>query len=84
MNIITYLEKAFFGLPTHDTGRLISAKKYRPSSDTSSSASPYDLYRKEMDPFMFGAITPTCDANDLLSSKQLETLASEIYDLCEK
>lgn len=84
MKIFTYLEKIAFGLPTYDSGSLIAAKKYRPSLDSSSPVSPYDLYKKKVDPFMFGAITPTNDANDLLSSSQLEERAHEIYDLYRK
>ena len=83
MSILTYLEKVFNGLPTYDSEKLIAAKKYLPSLSAEHSSSSYDLYSKKIDPFMFGAITPASDENDLLSSKQLEKRASEIYKLCE-
>jgi hypothetical protein len=79
MNVFTYLERIYLGLPTHDSGQLIAAKKCNPTLDNSPLASPYDLSEREMDPFMFGVITPTSDANDILSSRQLEECANEIY-----
>lgn len=84
MSIFTYLEKIFNGLPTYDSGELIAAKKYLPSLNVYDSKSNYDLYSREMDPFMFGAITPKSDTDDLLNSRQLEKMASEIYKLCDK
>jgi len=84
MSVFTYLERIFFGLPTYDSGQLIAAKKYKPTLDDSSFSSPYDLSEREMDPFMFGAIAPTSDVNDLLSSKQLEERTNEIYRLIDK
>ena len=79
MNTFDYLQKVFLRLPTYDSAELIAAKKYSPNPHNTSSAMPYDLCSKKMDPFMFGAITPVSDADDLLSSKEVEGKASLIY-----
>jgi len=84
MSIFNYLEKVFNGLPTYDSGKLIAAKKHRPTLNAHESISNYDLHSRDMDPFMFGAIAPKSDANDLLNSKQIAEMASEIYKLCDK
>lgn len=73
MSIFTYLGKLLCGLPAYDSIELIEAKKYRPYLNTVDDLQPgYDLYEKEMDLFMFGAIAPKSDANDQLSSQELE------------
>ena len=84
MNIFTYLGKKFYGISTHDSKKLIAAKKYQPSFNACQLDSNFDLHKKEIDPFMFGAITPISDADDLLDSKQIEKKASDIYKLCDK
>jgi len=83
MNIITYLGKILYGLPTYDSSELIAAKNYHPSMNYNDSDFSYDLYRKDMDSFMFGAISPINNKNDLLNSKELEARANKIYKLCD-
>jgi len=84
MNIFNYLERVFFGLPTHDSAELLAAKRYRPFSGEPSPNLSYDLHPKELDRFMFGAITPASNADDCLSSKEIEERANAIYELCDK
>lgn len=81
MSVFKALERMVFGLPREDSGALIAAKHFRPSAGASSPVNRYDLYEKELDPFMFGAIAQKSDADDLLDSKELERKAKEIYDL---
>jgi hypothetical protein len=82
MNILSYVEKLFYGLPTYDSAELIDAKKYTPQN-INTSKSDYDLYSKEMDVHMFGAISPLSDEKDLLKSAEIEERARSIYKLCK-
>lgn len=84
MSILTYLGKVFNGLPAYDSEDLIAAKEYHPSFSIHDLSSKYDLYSRKTDPFMFGAIAPENDENDLLESKELEKIAGEIYKLYSK
>ena len=72
MNIFTYLGKKFYGISTHDSEKLIAAKKYQPSFNAHQLGSNFDLHKREIGPFMLGAIKPISDACDLLDSKQIE------------
>ena len=72
MNIFTYLRKKFYGISTHDLEKLIAVKKYQPSFNTHQLGSNFDLHKREIGPFMLGAIKPISDACDLLDSKQIE------------
>jgi hypothetical protein len=83
MSLFKALERMAFGLPAEDSDALIAAKNFRPSAGISVPVASYDLHGKELDPFMFGAIAPKSDADDLLDSKELQKRAQEIYQLCE-
>lgn len=84
MSFLKYLSRKFYGLPAYDSKELTAAKKYHPSSNHYDSSAEYDLHVKEMDPFMFGAIAPMNDSNDLLTSDQLEKKANDVYSLYNK
>ncbi|MDR0379341.1 MAG: hypothetical protein LBI62_05270 [Candidatus Accumulibacter sp.] len=76
---LNYLTRVFFGLPTRDSEELIAAKSYRPSPSESLPDSLYDLYSKELDPFMSGQVAPVSGADDQLNSEELEKRVEPIY-----
>ena len=79
MSFLSYLQRVFYGLPTYDSAELIAAKTRKFSViDTQQSA--YDIYEKQIDPFMCGAISPVNDADDLMTSSELEKRAKDIYE----
>lgn len=84
MSNLSYLARVLNGLPPYDSAELISAKEYRSQAHAYDFGPGYDLYRKEIDPFMFGAVGAVSDEHDNLSSRQLEERAGEIYRLCNK
>jgi hypothetical protein len=62
-----------FGLPPHDSVELMEVKEYRPSPvDHLESGGTFDLYSKEFDPFLLGAIEPAMNADNLRKTGKLE------------
>ncbi len=78
MNIIEYIGRKIDGLPTHDSKDLIHAKMHQTIISRNINYK-YDLSCKKTDNFMFGAISPVIDTDDLIDSNDLEKKAAEIY-----
>ena len=79
MSFLSYLQRVFYGLPTYDSAELIAAKT-RKVSIVETNKSAYDLYEKQIDPFMCGAISPVVNDADLMTSSELEKRAKDIYE----
>ena len=79
MGVFDYIIRRLHHLPAYDSEQVVAAKHYQSKPNELDSKSGYDLHYKKTDLYMFGAISPESDANDRLSSQQIEDKAKMLY-----
>lgn len=80
MSFFAYIDNILRGVSTDNSIELVRAKEYKGSNSVNYNNVAYDISYKEVDKFMFGAITAKADRSDLLSSKELSIEAKKLYE----
>lgn len=80
MNFFGYISRVLQGLPSYDSIELIQAKRHQVSGNLYYKSLDYDLYYKDTDDFMFGAVTAKSDKSDSLTSYEIESRVAKLYE----